>query len=82
MFISNQSLFGIQYCRVQGCLHHWMWSSDLQIQRCHLNPMCHSMMMPGNLNMDMGMDIVCVVRNVHEYIKVCQRFLPYPNVHH
>ena len=40
------------------------------------------MMMPGNLNMDMGIDIVCVVMNVHEYINVCQGFLPYPNVHH
>ena len=40
------------------------------------------MMMPDNPNMDMVMAIVCVVMNVHEYINVCQGFLPYPNVHH
>ena len=32
--------------------------------------------------MDMGMGIVHVVRNVHEYIDVCQGFLPYSSVHH
>ena len=39
-------------------------------------------MMPGNQNMDMGIDIVNVVMTVNEYINVCQGFLPYPNVHH
>ena len=36
----------------------------------------------GNLNMDMDMDIVHVVMNVHGYINVYQGFLPYPNAHH
>ena len=40
------------------------------------------MMMSGNPTMDMDMDIVHVVMNVHEYINLCQGFLPYPNVHH
>ena len=40
------------------------------------------MMMFGIPNMDMDMDIVCVVMNFHEYIDVCQGFSPYPNVHH
>ena len=44
--------------------------------------MCHSMMMLGNPNIDMDMDIVHVVMNVHGYIDVCQGFSPYPNVHH
>ena len=82
MFISNHSLFSIQCHGVQGCLHPWMQSSGLQTQRCHLNPVCHGMMMLGILNMDMDMDIVHVVMNVHEYIDVCQGFPPYPNVHH
>ena len=38
-------------------------------------------MMPGNPNMDMDMDIIHLVMNVHEYINICQGFLPYPNVH-
>ena len=40
------------------------------------------MMMSGSLHMDMGMGIVHVVRHVHGYIKFCQGFPPYPNVHH
>ena len=59
-----------------------MWSSGLQTQRCHLNAMCCSRMMHGNPNKDMGMDIVHVVMNVHEYMKTCQRFPLYPNVRH
>ena len=47
-----------------------------------LKSVCHSMMMSGSFHMDMGMGIVHVVRDVHEYIRVCQGFLPYPNVHH
>ena len=70
--------FSIQCPRVQGCLHHWMWSSGLQLQRCHLNPRYHSMMKFDGLNMD----IVHVVMNVYGYIDVCQGFLPYPSVHH
>ena len=52
------------------------------IWRCHLNPRYHSMMKFDNPNMDMDMDIVHVVMNVHGYIDVCQGFLPYPSVHH
>ena len=37
------------------------------------------MMMSGNSHMDMGMEIVHVVRNVHEYIDVCQGFFLYSN---
>ena len=44
--------------------------------------MCCSMMMSGSSHMDMGMGIVHVVGRVHEYIKFCQGFPPYPNVHH
>ena len=40
------------------------------------------MMRFGILNMDMDMDMVHGVTNVHEYIIVYQQFLPYPNVHH
>ena len=40
------------------------------------------MMMLGIPNMDMDMDIVHVVMNVHGYIDVCQGFPLYPNVHH
>ena len=58
-----------------------MLSSGLQTWIYHLNPVCHSMMISGNLHMDMGMDIVHVVMNVHEYINVCQGFLPYFNFH-
>ena len=43
----------------------------LQTWRCHLNPVCCSMMMPDNPNLDKDMDIVCVVRNVHGYINKC-----------
>ena len=39
-------------------------------------------MMLSNRNMETDMDIVHVVMNVHEYINVCQGFLPYPNEHH
>ena len=35
-----------------------------------------------NLHMDMGMDIVSVVPNVHVYIMVCQEFLQWSNFHH
>ena len=62
---------------IAGCGHYIQ-----KTWRCHLNPVCHSTMMSGSLHMDMGMGIVHVVRNVHEYIKVCQGFLPYLNVHH
>ena len=77
-----QSIFSIQYPQVGGCLHHWMWSLHPQILRCHLNPVSCSMMMSGSSHMDMGMGVVHVVRHGHEYIKFCQGFLPYPNVHH
>ena len=54
MFISNCSPCSIQCPQVEGCLHHWTCGhDDPQIWRCHLNPVCHSMMMPSNLHMDM-----------------------------
>ena len=81
-FISNHSLFSIQCPLVDGCLHHWMWSWCPQTWRCCLNPAWHSMMMYGISHMDMGMDIVHVVRNVHECIMVYWESPPFPNVHH
>ena len=81
-FISNCSLFSIQCPWMEGCLHHWMWSWFLQTQKCHLNPVCCSMMMSGGSHMDKGMGIVHVVRNVHECIKFYWKSPPFPNVCH
>ena len=80
MFISNHSIFSIQHLWGEGCPHHWMWSYSLQTWRCYSSPVCQSMM-SGNLHMGTDMGIIHVVRNVHEYIEVCQGFHPNSNVH-
>ena len=81
MFNSNHSLSVSNILEWRDVFITGMWSLYLQTQRCHLNPVCHSMRMPGSSHTDMGMGIVHVVRNVREYIKSCQGFLPYPSVH-